>query len=249
MSQAQSSISELFDLSHIIKSIGEAESGFDVFKQLKSTGAAFGLPHFAVTKQPTNEVNKFAQRVVITNWDAELLARIIDAGTLDRTRITRILRERELPIDLRFADYLDDEPAEIRDEMRQMVDYGYDRIVYFPIRLQSNIKGGVSFTGKRAPVPFEEMAQMGFVAKHALVRLSEVMENNTTGCPLTEREIEIFNLVAEGLTAEEIGKKLGITSHTISYHNANTINKLGVKNKTQALVVALQNGWLQHNRD
>jgi DNA-binding NarL/FixJ family response regulator len=249
MSQVNSTVSGPFDLSHTIKSLGEAKSGFDVFKPLKATGTAFGLPHFAVTKQPTNEVNKFAQRVVITNWDAELLARMIDAGTLDRARITRLLRERELPIDLRFSDHLDDETPEIRDEMRQMVDYGYDRIVYFPIRLQSNIKGAVSFTGMREPVPIEEMAQMSFVAKHALVQLNEVMEHRTADCPLTAREIEIFNLVTEGLTAEEIGRKLGITSHTISYHTTNAINKLGVRNKTQALVVALQNGWLQHRLD
>jgi DNA-binding NarL/FixJ family response regulator len=53
-------------------------------------------------------------------------------------------------------------------------------------------------------------------------------------CPLTERELEILRLVAEGYTNGRIARQLWVTEQTVKFHLSNTYRKLGVANRTQA---------------
>lgn len=57
---------------------------------------------------------------------------------------------------------------------------------------------------------------------------------------LTARESKILALVAEGLTHEQIGKVLDISTSTARTHVQSIIQKLGVSNRTQAAVKAVQ---------
>jgi LuxR family maltose regulon positive regulatory protein len=52
--------------------------------------------------------------------------------------------------------------------------------------------------------------------------------------PLSERELEVLQLIAEGLTNQEIADRLYLSLHTIKIHARNIYAKLGVKNRTQA---------------
>ena len=52
--------------------------------------------------------------------------------------------------------------------------------------------------------------------------------------PLSERELEVLQLIAEGLTNQEIADRLYLSLHTIKIHARNVYAKLGVKNRTQA---------------
>ena len=55
---------------------------------------------------------------------------------------------------------------------------------------------------------------------------------------LTERELEVLKLVAEGATNVEIADRLSISSHTVKSHIVNMFNKMGVNDRTQAAVIA-----------
>ena len=59
---------------------------------------------------------------------------------------------------------------------------------------------------------------------------------------LSEREKEILTLVAKGRSSKEIGVDLGITEGTVKSHVTNITTKLGVTNRTEAIVVAVQQG-------
>jgi LuxR family transcriptional regulator, maltose regulon positive regulatory protein len=52
---------------------------------------------------------------------------------------------------------------------------------------------------------------------------------------LSERELEVLRLIAEGLANQEIANRLYLSLHTIKVHARNIFNKLGVKNRTQAV--------------
>jgi LuxR family maltose regulon positive regulatory protein len=52
--------------------------------------------------------------------------------------------------------------------------------------------------------------------------------------PLSEREIEVLQLIAEGLTNQEIASKLFLSLNTIKVHTRNIYGKLSVNNRTQA---------------
>jgi len=56
--------------------------------------------------------------------------------------------------------------------------------------------------------------------------------------PLSEREVEVLSLVAEGLSNGEIAGRLYISLSTVKGHTTNIFSKLGVKNRTQAVARA-----------
>jgi LuxR family maltose regulon positive regulatory protein len=56
--------------------------------------------------------------------------------------------------------------------------------------------------------------------------------------PLSEREIEVLSLIAEGLSNREIGDRLYISQGTVKAHTSNIYGKLGVRRRTQAVACA-----------
>ncbi len=62
--------------------------------------------------------------------------------------------------------------------------------------------------------------------------------------PLSERELEILTLVAQGLTNREISQRLYITLSTVKGHNGNIFGKLQVKRRTEAVARARELGLI-----
>ncbi len=61
---------------------------------------------------------------------------------------------------------------------------------------------------------------------------------------LSERELQVLRLGAEGLSNKQIAAKLSLGSRTIQTHWRNIFNKLGVCSRTEAIVYCLRRGWL-----
>lgn len=57
---------------------------------------------------------------------------------------------------------------------------------------------------------------------------------------LTKREKEVFNLLIKNMTTKEIAIKLGISEKTVRNHISNTMQKLGVKGRSQAVIELLR---------
>jgi ATP/maltotriose-dependent transcriptional regulator MalT len=62
--------------------------------------------------------------------------------------------------------------------------------------------------------------------------------------PLTPREHDVLELVAEGLSNKAIGARLGISDQTVKFHVASISGKLGVANRTEAVRRALRRGLI-----
>jgi LuxR family maltose regulon positive regulatory protein len=62
--------------------------------------------------------------------------------------------------------------------------------------------------------------------------------------PLSEREIEVLQLIAEGLTNQEVASRLFLAVSTVKVHTRNIYGKLGVTNRTQAVARARALGIL-----
>ena len=62
--------------------------------------------------------------------------------------------------------------------------------------------------------------------------------------PLSERELEVLALIAQGLTNQEIGRRLYLSLNTVKVHTRNIYSKLGVNNRTQAVAQSRELGIL-----
>ncbi len=56
---------------------------------------------------------------------------------------------------------------------------------------------------------------------------------------LTQREVEVLSLIADGKTNREIAKDLVLSGRTVERHIANLYSKIGVRNRSEATVFAL----------
>lgn len=83
------------------------------------------------------------------------------------------------------------------------------------------------FTQKAAPEPTVERS---------------VPANNSMAEPLSPRELEVLNLIVEGLSNQEIADRLIISLPTAKTHVRNILNKLAVDDRTQAAVQAMRRG-------
>lgn len=62
--------------------------------------------------------------------------------------------------------------------------------------------------------------------------------------PLTERETEILQLLAYGLTNKQIAARLAISAHTVKFHVSSIFYKLGTTNRVEAVNLGLKKGLI-----
>ena len=90
------------------------------------------------------------------------------------------------------------------------------------------------------PEPEEADVVVDEAAVRAGARLDFGAQNG--GPPLTRREVSVLRLVAHGLGNKEIASELGISTHTVKYHLASLLAKLGVHSRTEAVTIGLRRG-------
>ncbi len=72
----------------------------------------------------------------------------------------------------------------------------------------------------------------------------EIIENRSNHTVITEREIEVLKLIADGLTNAEIADKLFISPLTVDRHRKNIIIKLNAKNTASLINIAIHKGYI-----
>jgi two-component system, NarL family, response regulator LiaR len=75
-------------------------------------------------------------------------------------------------------------------------------------------------------------------AKHLIDR---VVNPNQPGSDLTVRELEILQLMAEGLNNPEIAEQLSVSRSTVKFHVSNILSKFGTSSRIRAIAIAIQN--------
>ncbi len=72
-----------------------------------------------------------------------------------------------------------------------------------------------------------------------------VSPEDATFSPLTPREMEILELIIEGLSNRGIAYRLGISQQTVKNHVTSILAKLHLSDRTQAAIYALRHGWVR----
>jgi NarL family two-component system response regulator YdfI len=121
--------------------------------------------------------------------------------------------------------------------------------------LNRALRGGV-----RGILPSEPEQDLLVTAVHAVagglvvIHPSEVQTERTAGLssseaqefvePLTAREREVLQMLSGGLGNKEIAARLKISEHTVKFHVASILGKLGASTRTEAVSVALRRGLI-----
>lgn len=115
-------------------------------------------------------------------------------------------------------------------------------------------------SGVRAVLPREasaeeivaavEAAAAGLVVLHAdavdalLARLSTAPRLAPAHQTLTGREIEVLQMLAEGLGNKTIARRLGISEHTVKFHIGSIFSKLDASSRTEAVTLGVRQGLI-----
>ena len=130
--------------------------------------------------------------------------------------------------------------------------FDLDDIVYDALRA-----GASGFLLKDAPeerllTAIQVVAEGGSLFAPSVTRrlIDEFSRRTPTAPPpalseLTARELEVLRLLAEGLSNAEIAARLVVSEHTVKTHVAHILQKLDLRDRTQAVVVAYESGLVR----
>jgi DNA-binding NarL/FixJ family response regulator len=87
------------------------------------------------------------------------------------------------------------------------------------------------------------------VTRRLLAEFAQVRPRDAAPPPafeeLTPRELEVFRLIARGLSNAEVAQELIVSETTVKTHVARVLMKLGLRDRIQAVVLAYESGIIQ----
>ena len=87
------------------------------------------------------------------------------------------------------------------------------------------------------------------ITRRLISEFAQQRHNNDTPAPtalgaLTSRETQVLRLIAEGLSNLEVATRLVVTEETVKTHVSRLLTKLGVRDRTQAVITAYETGLI-----
>src|SRR5690349_13532154 len=108
-------------------------------------------------------------------------------------------------------------------------------------RLRARLNGSIDVAGE-----FDSLAaaRTSKSVSDAIVITSDAadVDEDEVDEPLTPREVQVLELLAEGLSNKAIAVKLQISDQTVKFHVAAICGKLGAANRTEAVRLAIRQG-------
>ena len=113
------------------------------------------------------------------------------------------------------------------------------------VEIQRALAAGVrAYLLKSAPL--EELVQairkVHSGRKHLPPQVAENLAEHFSGDALSEREVEVLKRMAEGDRNRDIGERLSISEETVKVHIRHIMDKLGAKDRTQAVSIGIRRG-------
>jgi two-component system nitrate/nitrite response regulator NarL len=129
-----------------------------------------------------------------------------------------------------------------RAEIARAVERGAAGVLHKTTHLDEVVEAVLRLRAGETLLPIEEVVEL---LRFASTRREEEYEARIAIARLTSREIEVLQVLAEGLDGERIAERLHISLRTERNHMSNILAKLGVHSQLQALVFALRYGVVE----
>lgn len=107
-------------------------------------------------------------------------------------------------------------------------------------RLRASLNGSLQIAGEFLTLAAAEAS--GIEADGMLMAAERRTEDEAMPEPLTPREIQVLEFLAEGLPNKAIAEQLAISDQTVKFHVASIYGKLGAANRTDAVRRAVRRG-------
>jgi DNA-binding NarL/FixJ family response regulator len=113
------------------------------------------------------------------------------------------------------------------------------------VEIQRALAAGVrAYLLKSAPLEeiVEVIRKVHSGRKHLPTEVAENLAEHFGSGSLTEREVEVLKRIAEGDRNRDIGERLSISEETVKVHIKHIMDKLGAKDRTQAVAMGIRRG-------
>ena len=100
-----------------------------------------------------------------------------------------------------------------------------------------------NYPARSAVAVLNELAQQALNEARGLETLLKPAQ--ASPIPFSPREQQVLELAAQGLTNKEIAFRLGLSERTVQFHMNSLFNKTGAQSRTEAVALALRNGWIR----
>ena len=111
-------------------------------------------------------------------------------------------------------------------------------------RLRARLDASIEVAGEFATVADARASDLDADAMLVAPVHDSRLEDDAYEEPLTAREIQVLELLAEGLPNKAIAGRLGISDQTVKFHVASLSGKLGAANRTDAVRRAVRRGLI-----
>jgi LuxR family transcriptional activator of bioluminescence operon len=186
------------------------------------------------------------KQLVLNGYPQSWVDRYLEKGYFKIDPLVRHAYQTTLPVIWNEGDFQHNAPKE-QDFWEEAKSFGLRAGLSFSVHAHSGILGIFSLSrDRRVDLEGQDLAALighaqmfANMLHHAVFRIERPNILPSADFTLTARERECMKWAADGKTAWEIGKILGITERTAVFHINNVVKKLGASNKTQAIVRAV----------
>lgn len=218
-----------------------------LFQALAEGARSEGFTRYALMTIPSTDEAGSEMRLLASNWSEEFRRGFERLGLNRFSPVLRALRSGAVPFvwDAETLYGYDPADPDMSPQARFLANQDCLQGVYCPVHGLTGFTGVLSLSGPGDPVS-DETADDLHIATFTTFGILTVcrFQENQRNNPLTGRERDCLRLAMLGKTSSEIGLILKVSEHTVSQHMTSSTRKLNASNRTHAVALAAQLGYL-----
>ena len=223
--------------------IEAVQTEYEVLHLMRRCAAHFKFSHFLVARYPGTAQHRFSERLLVSNWPADLVRKYDAAEAFHLSRLALEAGATKLPVhgDAALLGPVEGGGEGIGEAMALADGYGLARFTAFLLHSTAADPYLMVFAGTRPPPERPELVDLYYTSVQLFECLEKTFSTATTGREkLSSREIECLRWAAAGKSSDEIGIILGISAYTVSSYFKSATRKLQAVNRMQAIACALR---------
>ncbi len=223
--------------------IESVQTEYEVLHLMRQCANHFGFSHFLVARFPANDRQRFSERLLVSNWPADLVRKYDAMNLFHVSRLALDTGVTKLPVQgdgalLAPADW---ESAQAGEAIALAESHGLAASTAMLLHSTACDPYLMVFSGTRAPLVRAELSELHFAALQLFECLEKTFVTITANREkLSTREVECLRWAAAGKSSDEIAIILGISVYTVSSYFKSATRKLQAVNRMQAIAIALR---------